>query len=379
MLHVNEDNDGIFRRAAEAYPLDTGHGNWEAMRKKLAHQDEEEEMIAIPLRRNYLPLIIFAIIGLGLPFLTRDLFQTGLHSAFIQKNNAVALPGEATNTGTLLTQDRILESDKTDPSNDPVLPVLPANHILQVNKASTVFPGSNVVNTLHEIPLNPEHSSEKIAVTTEHDNTSALAPEQTGKNDKQITTGNTVAVNGEKQQKRKTKRIYAGLLGGADISMIKLQGANKIGHSYGIRLGYTLSRRIAIESGIQSDKKYYKTSGEYFNTKNIRLPQYAEILSASGNCDMYEVPLQVRYSFKQKKKTGISVFAGASAYMMKKEDYTYQVKRNNYVYPRQVSYKNADTRLIAAINTGLTIHIKLGKSAIIIGEPVIIVRVSDRG
>jgi len=125
-----------------------------------------------------------------------------------------------------------------------------------------------------------------------------------------------------KPKKQKTAYLYAGILGAPDISTVKMQSVKGIGSTFGVLVGYAFNPRWSIETGAYLDRKKYYTEGEYFNKSNLNL-YGGTMLNADGTCSMWEIPLNVRYTFNPNGKTKFFATAGVSTYLMTKENYTY--------------------------------------------------------
>ncbi|HTR31376.1 MAG TPA: porin family protein [Puia sp.] len=119
---------------------------------------------------------------------------------------------------------------------------------------------------------------------------------------------------------------YIGLSAAPDFSTVRFQKMTGVGTTFGLLLGYSFNARWAVESGIYVDRKRYYTSGEYFNTKNVRLPYNSTLLNVDGTCYMWEIPLNVRYNFTTSPNPKTKWFgtAGLSTYLMSREKYTYE-------------------------------------------------------
>jgi hypothetical protein len=127
-----------------------------------------------------------------------------------------------------------------------------------------------------------------------------------------------------KQPKSKTKHFYAGVFGSPDLSTVKMQSVKGVGTTFGLILGYTFNGgHWAIETGAYVDRKKYYTDGEYFNTKEVRVPSNSYLDDVDGTCYMWEIPLNVRYNFNPGAKTAWFATAGFSTYLMSHEIYTY--------------------------------------------------------
>jgi len=125
----------------------------------------------------------------------------------------------------------------------------------------------------------------------------------------------------DKSKPQKPKSFYVGILGSPDLSTIKWQSVKNVGATYGLLLGYSFNSRWSIESGVYYSKKKYFTDGEYFDKSKAYLLKYVDSLKIDGVCNMWEIPLSVRYNLSTSEKTKWFATAGVSAYYMSNEKY----------------------------------------------------------
>jgi hypothetical protein len=131
----------------------------------------------------------------------------------------------------------------------------------------------------------------------------------------------------EKASQKKSAFFYAGIFGAPDISTVRMQSVKGVGSTFGLMFGYAFNSRWSIETGVYLDQKKYYSDGEYFSTEKVRLPSYSELLNVDGTCYMWEIPLNVRYTFNPQGKTKWFATAGFSTYLMSKENYTYAYQK----------------------------------------------------
>jgi hypothetical protein len=123
-----------------------------------------------------------------------------------------------------------------------------------------------------------------------------------------------------KPKKPKTSYLYAGILGAPDFSTVKMQSIKGVGTTVGVLVGYAFNPRWSVETGAYIESKKYYTDGEYFKKS---LPYGAKLLNVNGTCYMWEIPVNVRYTFNPDAKTKWFATGGLSTYLMSKENYTY--------------------------------------------------------
>jgi hypothetical protein len=123
------------------------------------------------------------------------------------------------------------------------------------------------------------------------------------------------------------------VLGGPDVSTVAFQSTEQAGYSIGALLGYRFNKRISLESGLLWDKKNYYSNGEYFDKSKTNISSYSKILNLDGYCQMFEIPLSLRYDFAAGKNYSFFATAGLSSYIMKKEHYDYNAWVDDPRYP----------------------------------------------
>jgi hypothetical protein len=129
--------------------------------------------------------------------------------------------------------------------------------------------------------------------------------------------------------KPKTSYFYAGILGAPDFSTVKMQAVKGVGNTFGVLAGYAFNPHWAVETGAYLDRKRYYTEGEYFNTGKVKIPPGTTLNNVDGTCYMWEIPLNIRYTFNPGAKTRWFATAGFSTYLMSSEKYTYSYEYNN--------------------------------------------------
>ena len=198
--------------------------------------------------------------------------------------------------------------------------------------------------------------------------------------EKKITKNDERTVSKEtKKTSLHVKHFYAGLVAAPDFSAIKLQSLKKIGFNYGLLVGYRLTNKISIETGLLKDRKYYSSNGKYFSTKNIYLPPNAAIEYVDGVCKMLELPINIIYTFKKGVRSGWFGLAGISSYFMQHESYVYDVNYNGYRYPKAYDYSNKSSSFLAVINISAGYTYKLGRIGDLRFEPYIKLPVNKIG
>ncbi len=377
MPDLNENMDEMMRKAARDYPLQVSGQNWEKIAAEINPRHKKRPWLWI-----FLPLLLGASLIYILPKIPGS----------PKKNAATASAHTAAkglNTSTITTPPQgIANNHQPAPVNNTLpftgnIAITNARDHIAIEKGKSNFAFENPSFAINDIDraekgspaglgielsspgIVAENKSEPAAEGVPEDGEDAHGGKVPGKEPAPVAnTGNNEAVQPsvekEKDKKKKRGHFYAGLSGGLDVSSVKLQGFDKTGHNLGFIAGINLNRHWAIETGIAINRKYYSTDGKYFKGE-YPLPYYAIIESATGDCDMYDIPLTVRYTINPGSKWTYTVNAGVSSYLMQEESYTYHVNHNGNRYPRMMEYSDPEFTPFAVFTAGAGIGLNLGK------------------
>lgn len=156
-----------------------------------------------------------------------------------------------------------------------------------------------------------------------------------------------------KDKTKKEKGFELGITYGADMSTVKFKHNAPLGHNIGITAAYNFSSHLSIRSGLIYTQKNYKANGEDYTYKIwYTMPPAAnsvKLMQAEGYCNMYEIPLSIRYTVNPTAKTVFFVSAGASSYFMKKESYNYLIQYNTWAPQQKSRIINEPTNYIFGI------------------------------
>jgi hypothetical protein len=423
MLHVDDDMDNLFRKAAEEYPLNTGGADFERVASKLPPESSEPK--AIPVKENtnrkYLLLLLLLPLGWISNDLYRSLPRAGVvrNKAISQPQSQVSSPGEtkqadaekavATNRSIRIPQAESSASSssteyhqsqgttastgktrktsyasKLTAKNDLVKidaagdnnegsPATPNGFLAGSSKSKRSVPLSSSsaesqpqdLNVLSKETAGNELDEEiKANKITKEAAVEKVADTTSLANNKTITT--------PKKQTTKARKFYVGVIGGLDVSTVKYQQVKDHGFNAGILLGYQIKKRWSAEVLVMFDKKAYYTDAKYFDNSKAYLPYFTALKNLEGNCKMIEVALNGKYNFTTSDKKRWFATAGLSSYFMSSENYDY-----NYVYPngtpygRTATYNTHSNYWFSVVNLGLGYEHTIARKTMLRVEPYI--------
>jgi Outer membrane protein beta-barrel domain len=428
MEHVNNDMDDLFRKAGELYPLKTSESDWGGVLGKLRDEISGETGIPYALsargnsnRRRWFLLLLVPAFIFSLVYLTGSRVKEKnpqlpgkANNLPVNKNSPVASknsssPNQADNkitagsksqlnivkdvTATAAVSATEVSSDEqagrkstlslssqTEVSKNAVVSGKITQDAALYQSASIQTKNLSDPESFHErvekgVPLSVYGSIENPSVYGMP--FPPLVLKDVTLNPETAKTSATAKIN----KPGSSKGIYAVLLGGPDLSTVAFQSTEQAGYSLGLLVGYRFNKRLAVETGLLWDKKNYNSSGEYFDKSKLNnFPAGVKILNVDGYCNMFEIPLNLRYDFANRNNHGFFVATGLSSYLMKKEYYNYELSANNgNPWPKDSTYFNSSKNLFSILQISGGYEYSIGKNTKIRIEPYVKIPLSGIG
>jgi len=380
MEHLDNDMDDLFQKAGELYPLKVSESDWEGVAGKL-QEESFGDLNALPgsnaigirnKRSRRLLLILIPLLLAGLVY-TSGLIKQKHGTPAPLAGDAAAVINKTKITPS--ASDKPVISDKANPAvtNKAGLPVdQPGKGIPEPseNKVAGNGQGKKLKNSTNGNAINYSAAASRQTRRDISSKNNRIQPGADDLSDVSIAVVETSAFSQENfqtqlakplslipvsgsdqiisvhgaplsasssesaaipQQGKKSvpivqssKGFYVGFIAGPDLSAVKFQSVNQLGFSLGALVGYRFNKHLAAETGLLWDKKYYYSTGEYFKKSQSSIPY--NLVDLNGNCNMFEIPVAIRYDFAVKKNHGFFAKAGLSSYLMKKEHYSYSAE-----------------------------------------------------
>lgn len=379
MQYVNDDMDELFRKAAENYPLDTNTANWNKVVAALQGPDQPQRVKGKKGRLLWLLLLL----PLGL--ICTKLYSPGNESGEgTVSRNKISVNKKG---GFRAPSNKQVEVNKTESSTSKeVSGVIIEKLSNVVLPPRIIFKATGPINTKKDLlsePLNAT-TNQTVNVSSEYTSLNNLQfhftryiPPIAFTQNKQIPLREfSPAVNffgpvPNPQKQKKELGFYAGFVAGIDFTTVKFQKIKGKGYNFGLILGYQATGQWSFESGLYWNDKFYYTDGRYFSASKVYLPPNTWIDEVWGNCQMIELPLNVRYRFSTNGRSAWVGGVGASSYFMKQEKYNYLyywgnsgVSANYYK-----NYKSSAKYFFAAVQLSGGYTRRVGKLADLRIEP----------
>ncbi|SFO59813.1 Outer membrane protein beta-barrel domain-containing protein [Chitinophaga sp. YR627] len=173
------------------------------------------------------------------------------------------------------------------------------------------------------------------------------------------------------------KGLYYGLVFSPDLTTVKFQRTSNVGYNVGLLAGYRFGKKLAVETGVLYERKFYYSTGEYFNTKKTPWPADMDLINVDGWCNMYEIPVNVRFTFATGEKSSWYANAGMSSYIMKKQKYDYSYKYYGQYGERNWTYRKTTADWFSIIHLGVGYERPVGVLGTLRVEPY--VKIPSRG
>jgi hypothetical protein len=392
MQFVNDDmDDDLFRQAAEEYPLRTDSGNWNKVLEKMQAGGDVSDKKGGKARY----VLLFALIPLLLICTTYIKHDSSVAESQVKKSATTEQP---------LPQTELKDKDGSTVTKIVEAPKANNGSIQSNKKPGNIFNTENTDKTGHiyqaniaviqtkkgqnQTPVDTRNENLITAGGTEKFNSINTSEDSKNPGDNEAfptpgkaTIQDSVEVNTDKKEveeqpkekpvadvtskkkirenKKPANKFYLGFIAGPDFSMVKSTKINGAGHSVGLLAGYNLSKKFAIETGILLDHKKYQSDGKYFSTEKLAWP-HVTILELSGYCNMYEIPVNLRYNVSANTNRTWFANLGLSSYLMKKENYDYDYERYGVYANGNKEYKNTTNNWLSVAHLSIGLHRKLG-------------------
>jgi hypothetical protein len=184
----------------------------------------------------------------------------------------------------------------------------------------------------------------------------------------------------KKQKPPRVPHFYAGIVGGIGATTVKGQAVKKAGVDLGVVIGYQINKHFTVEAGAFWSRKHYYSKASYLNTQPY-LPAYYKLTDVTGDCRMIEIPVNMQYHFRYSRRGNWFATAGASSYLMQREDYNYTTYNawanttKNYDW----TYMHATRDWMAVVQLSAGYRFELKRRFQLRVEPYVQIPVKDAG
>ncbi|MFT3680335.1 MAG: outer membrane beta-barrel protein [Ferruginibacter sp.] len=414
------------KEAAESYQPPYQEEAWDKMNALLDKEEGKKRRVIF----WWMPVLLLLLAGGGYWYFNKDHKKENIASAPVKQNatgTTTSGGSESPGTSSSQTQKHLPASSGQSrmADNTPANTATPITGAGSTIKGSTINPSAKTgrsaakrvqhkgkltsqavtnIETLQDEMDESKENNEQPDITTainkpgnknEINNTVNKKTDSLSNSNKNIITPNTIAVTEKKNEKpvetkkqaskktnenSKLSRFYFIATLGAEAASVKFLSFenSKLAPSYGIGIGYQLSKHLSVQTGFYAGpKKYIAGHGDYHPKAGSYWSQ-VYIKKVDANCMVFEIPIAVNYSFLQRSTTSWFVTGGISSYIMKKEQYKYEYMRNYTPYSGAYNY-TGNKNLFSVITLAAGFEKSISKKFALRAGPTIGIPISGVG
>lgn len=352
----NRDIEEMFREAAENYQLDTESAfDWEEIEQHLQAENKEPTPKKATNNRS---LLFGCVLLISLGWLSGYLWEKQFVTKLLPENATLS----ANNVGPVEKNTPDKQVDKPRPTETAIARknnnTSSGIQAVAENRTGIGYSFDRKLNekipTVDNLKKDrfknqqvPGFNGGKLSIDS-----SSHARQISSNSQTDLATPTRNAKQMTIQVENTQKGFYTGLLFSPDITFIDFQKIQGLGTSVGLVAGYQINNKWSIETGIFYDKKKYYTNGSYFDKDNVSYLYDKGLISATGTCNMIEIPINIRYTFSAPGKNKWLAATGISSYFMHKETYDYFIVEDGEAEHHNETYYRASLAAVANLSVG---------------------------
>ncbi len=351
-------------------------------------------------RRRFIPLILLplALVGTGIFFAIQQQSKRNITTEKINSDQPVTSGGEVQNRKEkqaatiapspegLARQTKPTVSEITDTRTNTLKGPVNKKQAASGQKVTT---GKKVISKIIDLPV--ELAPANLEKQTPGDEQKEIVQEKTQATDKSISAADKPVVeNPRSDEKKDGKQAQIAdpsrkaaqktthsrgsnfaftFSAGPDFSSIDFNEPGEWRMAYGVGVMYSLSKKISLRTGFFAGRKIYTADPDDYQSNYNPPPTLQKI---EANCLVYEIPLDVLYSFPKVKKHNWFVAGGLSSYLMKEETYDYVHKYpSGQVHYTTIEYKNENAHFFSVANLSGGYQYHLSDRFSLMAEPYV--------
>lgn len=387
--------DDLFRKAVDQYPLKPCDSQWDELSGKITSINRpltpsDKRIYSKNLRVTILVLLIIIvpiiIVSLLSPFNKYSGTNTPSGEAPVQqskleivyeKKNAVSKPIFRIHEPGRMTEQPVRNGEK-NPGKDELM--VQGNHGAISEKTGMEIFSLKAIDVGGSLPSELEINYSAVDQTGLAESSLSTVPPIHVKYpldpvDPLILTANSQTnKNLPLQHLNYPNRqgLYLGLVFGPLLTQVKNQGLKKSGFDFGLLIGYTLSKKISIETGLMHAKQNFFVGGKYYN----EISGVDNVNSLEGTRNAFKIPLTLKYNVVRTATANYFVSAGVSSWVGINDKVLVSVTDGPIPPNRHFNY-DAPSYLPSYLDISLGYEYKMGRFANIRIEPYLEIPLSS--
>ncbi len=155
-----------------------------------------------------------------------------------------------------------------------------------------------------------------------------LAYQYSGYDIQPIGLGEDTELLPEKASDRPAPALVLSLMYSPDLSSVGLGDFSDTGARMGGYLSYSFNRIITLRVGAVKIKNYYTADGSQYKPSGFGTYSQFSAISATGQCEILEIPINIRLNYLNRNKHHLFLTGGLSSYIMMDEQYEFEYGYN---------------------------------------------------
>lgn len=143
-----------------------------------------------------------------------------------------------------------------------------------------------------------------------------------------------------------------GLVGFAapELNTVKFKHESVVNASYGAGIKYAITKHLALSMQYIHSWKKYGTDKQGYIPPAGSIFWQIDTLHVDAQCKVYDVPINITYSFSDNTKNNYYISGGISSYFMKKEIYDFQYYEQGVFKTRYREFENRNNHRFSTLN-----------------------------
>jgi hypothetical protein len=230
----------------------------------------------------------------------------------------------------------------------------------------------NEDNVMNEPVERPAAGSEKPVLVNVRPETDSTGPVKIAGTKPLATQGkdSLTTIPPEKRKDEKNAGFYFIPSVAMDATALNRFRIKQMRPVFGAAVGYRINNRLGVQTGFYAGKKIYQAGPGDYKTKPGSYLSMVEMMRIGADCNIYEIPLSIRYDILAGKRSRVYAIAGLTSVIMQRETYDYHYRYNNMYRMLDTTY-NGNKHLFSVLNVSAGYEMKISKTLHIQAEPYI--------
>jgi hypothetical protein len=154
-----------------------------------------------------------------------------------------------------------------------------------------------------------------------------------------------------------------------EVNTVKFKASDKVTLNSGAGINYTIGKHFTLQGQFVKSRKVYVTDRKGYNPAAGSPLIPIDTLKVNADCKVWDIPVNLRYSFTGNIRSSFFISAGISSYIMKKEIYNFAYYNQGVYETKQRILENENKHSFCNLNLSVGYQYWLNKKWSIGFEP----------